>query len=294
MVDKRCFVQFSHPGTEHSPKSGSDWHKSKYGHRRKFLQLHGKWIEEEGTKKSGLLWAWGEWEPESDLIPEFNPSKDDSCYPRNLWDPYYVTEDKASYTNLHNTDPFIFGDCFLYSNCGQLPRSKRGLKHLEQGSVIAFGSKVKRKLEWALDTVFVVRDSIPYDPRDPRKALEDKVPEPFLSVTGGPLAANEDLLDNPDAREFRLYLGATPDDPVCGMYSFFPAVPAGGHPGFPRPPVVGIEHINPRNWRTPKGHGQDRSLNELHGLWSSLVGQVRDAGLVLGTHAALPSERSVR
>ena len=42
MVDKCCFVQFSHPGTEHGPKSGCGWHKSKYGHRRKFMQLSGE------------------------------------------------------------------------------------------------------------------------------------------------------------------------------------------------------------------------------------------------------------
>lgn len=292
MADKRCFVQFSHPGREHGPKSGRTWHKSEYDHRRKFMQLSGKWIEKDGTRRGGNLWAWGEWEPESELIPEFNAKDGGPHHPRHLWKPYWVP--RNTYRCLHNTDPFIFGDCFLYSNCGQLPRSKRGLKRLDQGSVIAFGSKVKREQKWALDTVLVVRDSIPYDPRDPRKALESKVPEPFLNVTGGPLAANKNLLDNPDAREFRLYLGATPTNPVCGMYSFFPAVPAGRHSGFPRPPIIGIEHINPRNWRTPKGHGQDRTLNELRSLWNSLVEQVHKAGLILGTHAELPPERRQR
>jgi len=90
MADKRCFVQFSHPGTEHGRKSGCDWHKSKFDHRRKFMQLHGKWIEGDGTKRSGVMWAWGEWEPESELIAEFNTQDGGPHHPRYLWKPYWV------------------------------------------------------------------------------------------------------------------------------------------------------------------------------------------------------------
>ena len=160
--------------------------------------------------------------------------------------------------------------------------------------MIAFGSKVKHEPKWALDTVLVVRDSFPYDPLDPRKALEGKVPDAFLNVTGGPLTDDpkvKGLADNREAQEFRLYRGATPNNPVCGMYSFFPAVTASSDSGFPRPPIVGIEQINPRNWRTPKGHGQERTLNELSRLWDLLVAQVRKADLVLGTRAELPEPR---
>ena len=65
------------------------------------MQLSGNWIKGDGTKGSGVLWVWGEWEPESKPIREFNPSRDDSRCPRNLWDPYYDT--KVSYKDLHNT-----------------------------------------------------------------------------------------------------------------------------------------------------------------------------------------------
>ncbi len=37
------------------------------------------------------------------------------------------------------------------------------------------------------------------------------------------------------AGSLRLYPGATPDEPVDGMLSLFPAAPAGGDAGFARP-----------------------------------------------------------
>ena len=232
MADKRCFVQFPHPGGEHS--SGG-WNKTHRSHKRKFTQIRGDWIERDGTKRSGDLWAWGEWEPESDLIRKLNAQHGESHHPRYLWKPYWVP--RTCYKDLHNTDPFIFGDRFLYSNCGQLSRSKRGLKHLDRGSLIAFGSgkMVDGKRKWALDTVLVIKDSFPYDPLDPRKALGGKVPDAFLSVTGGPLTAASKIRKNPEERGLRLYRGATPHDPVGRMFSFFPAKPAGGNSGFPRP-----------------------------------------------------------
>ena len=291
MIDKRCFVQFPHPGDEHSPKSGCNWHKSKHDHRRKFMQVHGKWIEKDGTKGEGDLWAWGEWEPESYVICKFKTSGRASRLPRNLWTPYYVP--KVSYRGLHNTDPFIFGDCFLYSNCRQT--GSRSLKNLARGSVIAFGSskKIYGEWKWMLDTVLVVRDSIPYDPLSPFGALKGKVPDAFLSVTGGPLTADPKLARKPEQGGFRLYRGATPEDRVQDMFSFFPAIAADGNSGFPRPLISDFpdNHINPESFRAPKGQTAPLSCDKLFDLWNRLVNQVHKAGLVLGTHAELPKCR---
>ena len=146
------------------------------------------------------------------------------------------------------------------------------------------------KRKWVLDTVFVVKDSFPYDPLDPRKALEGKVPETFLSVTGGPLAADPKLAQKPVEGGFRLYRGATPDDPVHGMYSFFPAIPASWKLSFPRPFVTALpdKYFNPSSWQAPKGAQCDCTCDELRCLWNLLVAQVRNVGLVLGTRAGLP------
>lgn len=299
MDDKCCFVQFPHPGGEHKPDRNGKigWNKTLRNgranpHKRKFMQFRGDWTDENGNTYPDNLRAWGEWEPESKLILEFNTNSGPH-HPSRLWKPYWIPKD--TYRCLHNTDPFIFGECFLYSNCGQLPRNKRGLKHLAPGSVIAFGSKVNSEPEWALDTVFVVRDSFAYDPLNPRDALEGKVPEAFLSVTGGPLTEDpklKELADNGKAQEFRLYRGATPKNPVCGMHSFFPAIPASSNSGFRRPPIVGIERINPGNWRTPKGQGKELALKDLRRLWDSLAARVWKADLVLGTRAEIPPKRN--
>ena len=304
MADRRCFVQFPHPGGEHRPDGHRKigWNKTRRNkrdnpHRRKFMQFRGEWIDEDGNTPTDDLRAWGEWEPESDLVRRF----DQPHHPRYLWRPYWIP--KNSYRELHNTDPFIFGDSFLYSNCGQSAWSRQGLKQLDQGSVIAFGSgkMIGGKRKWVLDTVLVVRDSVPYDPLNPREALEGKVPDEFLEVTGGPLAVwAEDLRKGsasaacaPKSEQLRLYLGATPDHRVNEMFSFFPAIPAVGKSNFSRP-VVSLDHkyFNPNNWQAPKGARCNLCPDTLRGLWESLVAQVRNAGLLLGTRAEMPERRT--
>ena len=288
MTANRCFVQFSHPGWEHEPdrSGGKAWNTYTHNHMRKFMQLRGEWVDQNGSRRTGDLRSWGEWEPESDLIRELDQPGGDAQYPRYLWHPYYIPKD--SYRELHNTDPFVFGGRFLYSNCGQ--PSKPGLTQLEEGSVIAFGSgkKIDGERRWMLDTVLVVKEYFDYGAPEARMALEDSTPDAFRIATVGP------LLDNDEEAQLRLYSGATPDDPVDGMYSFFPATPAGGSSGFPRPLIeLPSEYFNPRSWQAPKGLRRDRSPEERHGLWDSLVRQVYAAGLVLGTHAASPARREV-
>ncbi|MCY3972447.1 MAG: hypothetical protein OXG74_21130 [Acidobacteria bacterium] len=265
MAGSRCFVQLSHPGREHQPDCGLEktWNTQKHGHARKFMQLHGQWIDENRNRQSGDLYAWGEWEPESELVRALDPPDDDWLHPRWLWRPYYVP--KTSYEGLHNTDPFIFGPRFLYSNCFQ--PSKPGLRQLDEGSVIAFGSS-KKVNGWTSCT--------------------------FLDVTIRPLTG-----DSPQPKacasardRLRLYRGATPDDPVGGMFSFFPASPECGDSGFKRPAIdLPVEYINPRAFRAPRGFRRDRTPDELRGVWGLLVEQVHEAGLVLGTFAELPERR---
>ncbi len=267
MSSNRCFVQFSHPGAEHEPAPGGGkaWNTHASRHARKFMEFPGEWMEEDGSARTGRLRAWGEWEAESHLIRELRRPGGDRLFPRFLWEPYYVP--KEDHRRLHNTDPFIFGSRFLYSNCGQ--PSSPGLRALGRGSVIAFGSlkKIAGERRWMVDTVLVVAGSVEYDAHEAREALAGPTSEAFIEVTAGPIATTEE-------GSFRLYRGATPDDPVDGMFSFFPA-----------------EYFNPRHQQGPKGLWRERSADERRGLWDSLVAQVRRAGLVLGTHAIPPERR---
>ena len=189
-------------------------------------------------------------------------------------------------------------------NCKQL--SGKRIRSLAPGSVIAFGSQ--KAGHWVLDTVLVVSDFVDYKAAQASSALAGFVPKAFLDVTGGPLADNDrdaECGPEPDPRTgcgggsgvdaqdstLRLYRGATPEDPVHGMFSFFPAMPEGGTRGFARPSVN-----LPRfcfNQKLPRNHKLKCDLDEetLRQLWECLVAQVHDAGLVVGTHAALPQRR---
>ena len=293
MADSRCFVQFPHPQREHSPHDGRAWHSRTQSHMRKFMQLRGQWIDMHGERQTGELHAWGEWESESELVPGFNPADGTPRHPCYLWRPYYIP--KHSYKGLHNTDPFVFGERFLYSNCFQA--SRPCLKRLDRGSVIAFGSgkKIDREWRWMLDTVLVVRNFKDYRAAHALDDLKDWTPTTFLEVTGGPLcadAAGSSSCAPPSDERLRLYMGATPDDPVEGMFSFFPASPADDNTGFPRPLIeLPTKYFNPRSFRAPSGFRHPRTPDELHRLWTSLASQVRNAGLVLGTYAELPERR---
>ena len=201
----------------------------------------------------------------------------------------------------------IFGQRFLYSNCGQPKRP--GLRQLDRGSVIAFGSSKKPDggWRWMLDTVLVVKDFKDYPWSDARSALRDWASSTFLDVTIGPLTGDagqptpEGCAPTPPpvcastGDLLRLYRGATPDDPFDGMFSFFPASPARGDSGFKRPFIeLPADYLNPRSAQSPKGLRRNRTPDELRGLWNRLVAQVRDAGLVLGTHAELPERRQAQ
>src|SRR5262245_36022874 len=134
MRDSVRFIQFPHPGREHEPDTGSpkDWNSVDQTHGRKFLSLTGDWLEGP-VRRSGHLWAWAEWEPESTILETLSqPSRHHPAY---LWEPFFVR--KSDYSLLHNTDPVIFGG-FYYANCRQ--SASPGLRQLARGSVVVFGS----------------------------------------------------------------------------------------------------------------------------------------------------------
>ena len=304
MADSRRFVQFPHPGGEYRPRQGGHaaWNTLRAAHARKFMQTSGEWIEADGSIGRGDLWAWGEWEAQSQLLRRLSvPTA--LGYPECLWRPYYVIPD-AGYGGLHNTDPFIFGERFLYSNCKQL--SGKRIRNLARGSVVAFGSE--KAGQWVLDTVLVVADFVDYTAAQAPSALAGFVPEAFLDVTGGPLADNDRDAkcgaerDTPTGcgggtragaqdSTLRLYRGATLKDPVHEMFSFFPAMHEGENRGFPRPSIHLPEFCFTQNLRQGHKLGRDLDVETLCHLWESLVAQVRDAGLVVGIHAALPQRR---
>jgi hypothetical protein len=244
------------------------------------MELEGSMIMKD-TRVDTRIWAWGEWEAEARVLrPLHQPNP---TFPANVWTPYW--RERSTYKRCHNTDPYIF-DGFYYTDCKQgRSRALEGLKHLGIGSIIVFGSLLYS--EWTLDTVFVVKDFMDHDRHTYNIRLANLVPGSFWSLTLEPTYQLPG-----DRRQRRLYIGATYDDPIDGMFSFFPCAAAGEGVGFPRPPIVlPKQHFNSRLGQGAKGHRMDSAAPapaELRGLWTALKDQVESRGLNLGIGARSP------
>ena len=285
--ENRRFVQFPHPGREHFPDYGDwkEWNPTrKRGrdnpHGRKFLEIDGIWLErqEPVRPRGGKLWAWAEWEPESRVLQRFsslNPGM-----PRYLWEPTWLP--RQNHQGLHNTDPFIFGG-FYYTDCKQ--QGFPGLRRLERGSVLVFGSS--RAPYWVVDTVFVVGDYVDHTSTDAESLLAGRVCQCYRDVT-----LTLTCKGSEPSISRRWYRGATYDEPIEGMYSFFPCLPAEQNTPFPRP------HIElPRQYFTPglaqgaKGcalNANPLPSSTIKALWDSIAEQVLSQGLLLGVAARTP------
>lgn len=293
MQDKLCFVQFLHPGGELRPVAlgVKEWTRVEEGHARKYLRLPGRSVADVDDEPSaGEIGFWGEWEAPSYVETVHDPLPDGPCWiHRPFWTP------PASYRGFHNTDPFVFGDRFLYTGC--LQHTKHGptqLRNLCRGSVILFGSKRPGRAEFTIDTVFVVADFIDHSRRDHRRKLAGIVPETYAAVTLGPWYGQTSGCTAPELdRSYRLYRGATFDDPVEGMFSFFPCVEANriAH-GFARPAIHIPGVITPAMTQNKRLNPR-QSIGEIRALWDDVVRQVIEQGLMLGTSAVLPEMRSI-
>ncbi len=274
--DNRYFVQFPHPGREHSPDFG-DWKKwNRQGNGRKFVEIGGAWLESLGSRaQEGKLWAWAEWEAESRVLRCFEPSDADS--PRYLWEPTWLP--KPDYWGMQNTDPSIFGG-FYYTDCKQ--HAYKGLRQLERGSVIVFGSK--KNARWVMDTVFVVADYVDHTSEDYKPLLEGRVPSYYWDVA---MAPTHQGVQPPNNR--RMYRGATHDVPVDGMFSFFPCLPAETEMSCPRPWIeLPREYFTPGLSQGVKGCSVPLDKSTVTELWRSIADQILDQRLLLGVRADSP------
>lgn len=273
LTDGLMFVQFPHPGPEHVPTGyWMDWNRR--AHARKFLKSQGQYISG-GTPRTGTLAFWGEWEPQSRVIETFAAKPG---FPRWLHEPLWRVPRHSKL--LQNTDPLVFGDHFLYSNCRQ--RRNRKLRELAPGSLIVFGSKLGG--EFAVDTVFVVGDRA--QDFTPETANAIRCEEWVRAVVFDPLRMNH----QPASDTFRLYRGRSFEEAPSGPFSFVPCRPhVAGSSAFRRP-----ELRLPRRWLQPNlamgAKATPATEDEIRQLWNEIVDQVADgAGLALGIQLDAPA-----
>lgn len=283
MHERRCFVQFIHPGGEHSPDQGDLKLWNRDAHRRKFLKSHGRYLDH-GESKEGEIVFWGEWEPESRILARYTDRVPDG--PHFLYEPFFVDHRDGAWRQ--NTDPFVFGDRFHYTGCMQ--HTRRGptqLRFLARGSLVLFGS-CRDKSRFVVDTVFVVGDFVDHSARDWERKLDARVSTTYREVTLEPWYGGSP----PDSQSHRLYFGATPQHPVGEMFSFFPCQPYDENgSGFARPEVQ-IPGFVTRHLTQGKKMARDLSLAEISELWQQVAHQVEEQGLSLGTYADLPAEHA--
>jgi len=259
--DLLAIVHFTHPGKEHGLTKGEKkalckgWNMPvSKPHARKFISSRGDYIDgRDCLQKNTLLLFWGEWEPDSEVIPL--PDRPDDRYPEYVHTPFVREglEDllkNAAQQQPQNTDPFVFGKMFKYALCKQAQKNstdKNGivrqratnLAKLAKGSLILFGSNYPIGV-FQLDTVFVVAGWKTYYAND----IEHQFKE--LENDGRVDKGYVDLVQKvcfpkklPELQNIacRLYFGVTyaERDKFDGMYSFVPARPREKETaGFPR------------------------------------------------------------
>lgn len=277
-------VQFPHPGREHNPGKSTRQPWNTRDHGRKFLQSQGRYVTVDGHSSAEVpLVFCGEWEAPSYVI-ECWPKQGD--LPRFLHEP--VWERPRTREFRQNTDPWVFGDCFRYSNCKQL--SQRGLRNLAPGSLLLFGSTIHS--QFVIDTVFVVSErSTIFSP-----ANRPKTDDVFRICTidalssGGPAGCGARYCAAEAHANFTLYEGATFENPVDGMYSFSPCRRADDKEMRFARPILTLDRVNPSSKQSPKGAKDELSLQEISNYWAMVCKQVVAAGCQLGVHFATPRE----
>jgi len=272
-------VQFPHPGGEHVPPSDEmPWNVGP--HRRKFLTSTGRYLDRRGGSREDVLTFWGEWEPPSRVVRRWPPQ---DRLPRALHQPYWFRPTRSG--PRQNTDPWIWGEQMLYSNCKQIVgpcRLHTAMRHLPPGSVICFGSSIAG--DFCIGTVFVVASAEPWVPAE---AADLDVSDAFAVCTGGSITAGRT-----DAHaELVLYRGATPEHPVDSMYSFIPARRANHRePRFARPAIKLTDLINPASKQSTWGSKRPLPPPKVRRAWKSVRQQVIDHGDMIAVHLATPPE----
>ena len=307
MARKVYIVQFTHPGGEHTLNRQEEKNYIKEwnygGHKRKFLKAVGQCVKEDGslTPKKELLF-WGEWEPTSKVKP-VSGTVGTGVMPNCVHEPflqgsssslilppYYNSKKKGR----QNTDPFVFGENFLYSCCKQRKRIRKSaltsftkLGELEKGSIILFGSTISKKWGgpyFVLDTVFVVGDYKNYNSKNSPIDLKGFVPSDYFDIMG--------FTNWKPVNDFVCYKGATASNPYDGMFSFVPCKPFdSANTGFPRVKLTNavLDFISDNLNAAPKYVAEC----PIKDLWNKVCDIVRKQGFELGVNFEYQYENTI-
>jgi hypothetical protein len=284
-------VQFVHPGFEYhraehvrgrNTRSGvMPWKPGRSQHDRKFMLTRGSLFDPGAGEdhRSAPLCFWGEWEGPSVFWRVDSPGKP---LPRIVHAPYRP----ASWPTapVQNTDPMVFGEAFIYSNC--LQGAYRSLRTLSPGSIVLFGryARTQGRPSFSLDTCLVIDrvQTLTPAPVEPNSYGGDLLTDAVL----GPLFT-EDV-----EGDLSVYFGRRRPLGGAGPFSFFPArLVVDAPPMFARPELspAGVLDgvISPGNMQGIKLTSQ-LSVADRDAIWAEIVAQVHRQGCGLGHYATPP------
>jgi hypothetical protein len=285
-------VQFVHPGFEYyrrehvgrkDRRSGvMPWKPGNSAHDRKFMLTQGSMYDPETDQDHRLvpLGFWGEWEGPSVYWRLDSPGRP---LPRLVHAPFrpinWPTEP------VQNTDPMVFGDAFVYSNCRQC--TSPSLRTLSRGSLVLFGrsARVDGRPSFNLDTCLVV------------DRVQTLRPVPVgIDNCGSDLltdAVLSPLHSEGLEHDLTVYFGRCRSAVPTRPFSFFPArLMYDSPPLFARPelrPTGALQGvINPGNMQGIKVTAH-LSVIDRDAIWAEIVRQVNRQGCGLGYYAAPPA-----
>jgi hypothetical protein len=255
------------------------WKPGRSAHDRKFMMSQGALLDVNAGRDHHdvPISFWGEWEGPSIYWRIDSPGKP---LPSVVHAPFRPSERPAD--PVQNTDPMVFGDAFIYSNCMQA--HYRALRTLNPGSIVLFGrySRVAGIPAFGLDTCLVVDrmqriTPAPFDDTYGSDLLEDAVIRPLFTE-----GARDDLT---------VYFGRGKSD-ERDPFSFFPAQLMDGEPPlFARPelrPSGALEGIVVSGNMQGIKATWNLSTGDRDAIWREVVEQVTIQGCALGHHAAEP------
>jgi hypothetical protein len=283
-------------------------------HRRKFIKSFGKYVDEKDQAHEGEIMFWGEYEACSEVKKIEYEEKPSEYMPRYIHTPIYKklneyikaptfpVKSREEVLCWQNTDPYVFGNFIIYSNCHMGKHDF--LKKLEQKSVVVMGSK---KGEFRADTVLVIDKPLAvYNKNNYKevKELLDKgiISQVFWDTTIVPLLGLYEsegenrcgIRRDDDAPVYTIYKTVTYEERenFNGMYSFFPCKPYDENTGFERVKVKDEKYLNPNLGMNVKAAEIISDENEMFNLWNSVKEQVLNdgQGLKLGIWAKEPEK----
>jgi hypothetical protein len=284
-------VQFVHPGFEYqkrehigprTQRSGiMPWKDGGSIHDRKFMWHTGSALDVNSNQEHvGVpLTFWGEWEGPSIFWKIDSPGKPLASV---LHAPFRPSV--APTRSVQNTDPMVFGEAFIYSNCRQAHRPV--LRALPEGSIILFGRLGRKDYEershfFALDTCLVVErvQRLPARPFDASSYGSDIVEDAALCA----------LYTEGARGDLGVHSGRTRRQGE--VFSFFPTqVSHDARSLFARPELrpegLLADVISPGTQGINVTH--DLSDADRDAIWKAVVKQVSDEDCALGYHALEP------